>query len=224
MSTLTEAEFLRDVAQHQMTIVHEAGELRHIHFGRPGTSLRHFNLTTVPGYLMFTGDMGDWTFTRLRDMFEFFRTEPERYGPGLHINLGYWSEKLTACDCSGRHPSDGATQFDRKKFAAIVSRQGKDLLREAKADGHDRDVRADMLEKLRELLSDIDTDDEREAYGLANDWTYRAGSSVYSFSDLWDYDFKSYARHFVWACYAIAWGIQQYDAAKASADAQAAAA
>lgn len=214
MSMLTEAEFLRKVAQHQMTIVHDAGELRHIHFGRPGTSCLHFNLTTVPGYLMFTGDMGAWTFTRLRDMFEFFRAD-RRGDDRLYINLGYWSEKLTACDCSGRHPSDGATEFDRKKFAAIVSRQGKDLLREAKADGHPRDVREDMLEELRELLSDIDTDDERQAYELANDWKYRAGSSIYSFSDLWDYDFKSYRHSFVWACYAIAWGIKQYDTAKA---------
>lgn len=208
MSMLTEAEFLREVAQHQMTIVHDAGELRHIHFGRPGTSCLHFNLTTVPGY------MGAWTFTRLRDMFEFFRAD-RRGDDRLYINLGYWSEKLTACDCSGRHPSDGATEFDRKKFAAIVSRQGKDLLREAKADGHPRDVREDMLEELRELLSDIDTDDERQAYELANDWKYRAGSSIYSFSDLWDYDFKSYRHSFVWACYAIAWGIKQYDTAKA---------
>lgn len=215
MSTLTESTFLRNVAQHQMTIVHEAGELRHIRFARPGTSNMSFNLTTVPGYLMFTGDMGAWTFTRLRDMFEFFRTAL-RGDDRLYINLGYWSEKLTACDCNGRGPSDGATEFDRKKFAAIVREQGKDLLREAKADGHDKEVRADMLEELRELLSDIDTDDEREAYELANDWKYRAGSSVYTFSDLWDHDFKSYRRSFVWACYAIAWGIQQYDAATAS--------
>ena len=215
MSTLTESQFLRDVAQHQMTIVHEAGEVRHIRFAQSGSSFKSFTLTTVPGYLMFTGDMGAWTFTRLRDMFEFFRTD-RRSEDRLHINLGYWSEKLTACDCNGRHPSNGAQKFDAKKFAAIVRRQGKDLLRQAKADGHDKEVRADMLEELRDLLSDIDTEDEREAYELANDWEYRAGSSVYSFSDLWDHDFKSYSRHFIWACYAIAWGIQQYDAAKAA--------
>jgi hypothetical protein len=215
MNQLTEATFLRDVAQHQMTIVHEAGEVRHIRFARPGTNHLSFNLTTVPGYLMITGDMGAWTFTRLRDMFEFFRT-PERYGPGLHINLSYWSEKLTACDCSGRHPSDGATEFDREKFAAIVRRQGKDLLREAKADGHDKEHRAAMLEDLRELLSDIDTDDEHHAYRCANEWSFRIGQTRYRFSDLWDHDFRSYAHSFVWACYAIAWGIQQYDAAKAA--------
>ena len=217
MSQLTEAKFLRDFAQQQMNIVHEAGEQRHIRFARPGSNCMSFNLTTVPGYLMITGDMGAWTFTRLRDMFEFFRVHPpERYGPGLHINLGYWSEKLTACDCNGSHPSDGAQEFDAKKFAAIVRRQGKDLLREAKADGHDKEDRAEMLEELRELLSDIDGEDEHEAYHLANDWSHRIGQSVYTFSDLWDNNFKSYRRSFVWACYAIAWGIQRYDAAKAA--------
>jgi hypothetical protein len=213
----TEADFLQQVAKHQMQIVHEAGELRHIQFKEPGTQNLHFNITTVPGYLMITGDMGAWTFTRLRDMFELFRA-PERYGPGLHINLSYWAEKLTACDCGGHFPSKGAKEFDENKFAAILRRQGKELLREAKADGHDKGVRADMLEELRGLLSDIDRDNEHAAYRLADEWSYRAGQDTYRFSDLWDHDFKSYRHSFIWACYAIAWGIQQYDAAKDAAN------
>lgn len=74
----TEADFLRDVAQHEMTILHDAGEFRHIQFKKPGSSSFSFTITTFPGYLVMTGDIGSWVFTRLRDMFEFFRSDPER--------------------------------------------------------------------------------------------------------------------------------------------------
>lgn len=67
MNQPTEQSFLRDVAKHEMTVIHDAGEIRHLRFGRPGDSNMHFNITTVPGYLMFTGDMGAWTFSRLPD-------------------------------------------------------------------------------------------------------------------------------------------------------------
>lgn len=43
---------------------------------------------TWPGHLSITGDVGGYTFCRLRDMFEFFR--------GGQINPGYWGEKLVS--------------------------------------------------------------------------------------------------------------------------------
>ncbi len=218
MSTLTEAEFLRDVAQHQMTIVHEAGELRHIHFGRPGTSCRHFNLTTVPGYLMFTGDMGAWTFTRLRDMFEFFRTD-RRGDDRLYINLSYWSEKLTAGDCNGRFDGNGATEFDEEKFKAAIWRRALGLARNAKDAGASREARAELLECLKDLRGAVEHG-AAVAMKAAYDFDHRLGD----LAEFYEEPVTSYRRRFVWACYAIAWGIKQYDAAKASADTQAAAA
>ena len=38
------------------------------------------------------------------------------------------------------------------------------------------------------------------------------------FSDCWEWRFTEYTHRFVWCCYAIAWAIKQYDAAKATAN------
>lgn len=209
MSMLTEAEFLRDVAQHQMTIVHEAGELRHIRFAKPGTSCRSFNLTTVPGYLMFTGDMGAWTFTRLRDMFEFFRTD-RRGDDRLYINLGYWSEKLTACDCNGRFDGNGATEFDKDKFKAALWRRALGLVRNAKDAGADREDRAELLECLKDVRGTAE-DGEALAMKAAYDFDHPLGD----LAEFYEEQVTSYRRRFVWACYAISWGIKHYDTAKA---------
>jgi len=36
----------------------------------------------------------------------------------------------------------------------------------------------------------------------------------FRFEDFWEIDCHDYTYSFVWCCYAIAWGIQVYDAAK----------
>lgn len=212
MSALTEAEFLASIAGHQMQVMHDSGEFRHIRFGKPGTNCMHFNLTTVPGYLMITGDMGDWTFSRLRDMFEFFRA-PERYGPGLHINLGYWSEKLVACECAGRFKSKGATEFDPKKFRAAIWRRALGLARDAKQCGADDEEVAELIDELKDVRDKAD-DGEQIACAAANDFEFTCTAGRYCLQDFFESDLSGYRHSFIWACYAIAWGIQQYDAAQ----------
>ena len=76
-ATSPDEQFLRDVAEHTMTVIREDGVSRHIRFAKPGTSCMHFDLITWPGYLCYTGDMGTYVFQRLTDMFEFFRTDRE---------------------------------------------------------------------------------------------------------------------------------------------------
>lgn len=71
-------------------MLHEDGIYRHIRFRQPGTMCMHFDLITWPGYLCYTGDMGTYVFTRLADMFEFFRTDltyAPRTGRLLAVNL-----------------------------------------------------------------------------------------------------------------------------------------
>jgi hypothetical protein len=33
----------------------------------------------------------------------------------------------------------------------------------------------------------------------------------YEFKDVWEWDFHDYESSFIWACYAIQWGITRYD-------------
>ncbi len=71
----TEQSFLEAVAKHEMHVLHEDGLYRHIRFKKPGTSCMHFDLITYPGYLVYSGDMGCYVFSRLPDMFELFRAD-----------------------------------------------------------------------------------------------------------------------------------------------------
>lgn len=233
----TEASFLRDVAKHEMTVIHDAGEIRHLRFGRPSDSNMHFNITTVPGYLMFTGDMGALTFTRLRDMFEFFRWKAD--GP-LGINRQYWSEKLIAASCSGRH--DGAaTEYSEELFKSTLWREALSLARRMKDSGVSAEHRAEMLQELRDVRA-AGCNGEHAAHQAAHDFQYRvpakADSRPFSYllpserykgyawrlEDFYENNLRTYTYHFTWACYAIAWAIRVYDAAKVSAPAAAVAA
>lgn len=216
----TEQSFLRDVAKHEMTVVHDAGEIRHLRFGRPGDSNMHFNITTVPGYLMFTGDMGAWSFTRLRDMFEFFRGKED--GP-LRINRQYWSEKLIAASCSGRH--DGAaTEYSEELFKSALWREALNLARRMKDSGVSAEHRAEMLQELRDVRY-AGCNGEHAAHQAAHDFEYRVErykGYAWRLTDFYENNLRTYTYHFTWACYAIAWAIRVYDASKTPAVAEAA--
>ena len=90
--------FARDVADHQMTVLHEDGTYRHLRFKRPDTGTYWFDLITWPGCLAINGDMQSFLFARLTDMFEFFRADS--------INPTYWSEKLRASSGVRRYSED----------------------------------------------------------------------------------------------------------------------
>ena len=66
----TEEQFLRDVAQHEMTVLHSDGLYRHVHFQQRSHSWNQwFDLVTWPGNLTIRGDMGTWTFSRVEDKY-----------------------------------------------------------------------------------------------------------------------------------------------------------
>lgn len=125
----TSEQFLKDVADHQMTIAHEDGVYRHVRF-RSATrgSVYWFDLVTWPGFLTICGDMGTWTFSRVPDMLTFFRSERE----GLNINASYWAEKLQHGTHGGR---DGAKEWDDDLFRERVLEriEDSDLTDEQKA-------------------------------------------------------------------------------------------
>ncbi|WP_137923912.1 hypothetical protein [Cupriavidus sp. 2SB] len=223
--TCTQATFERDVAQHAMTVLHEDGVYRHVRFRRPDSSSMHFDLVTYPGYLVYSGDMGCYVFSRLTDMFEFFRTD-RLHGKDpskLYINRGYWSEKLQAVD--GNRRGGGATEFDQEKFRQIINQYRMRWVREHR-DVLDKEQRRALWEAVDdEVLRYLD-DGEHAAYQHAHDFSWSANPTshhrhgydrrhrTFAFEDLWEHDFTDYTFHFTWCCFAIAWAILQYDAAK----------
>ena len=66
--------FLKDVKNHGMEVRRDDGLYRHLIFRAPKDSWHQwFEVVTWPGSLAINGDMGSWCFSRIEDMFEFFR-------------------------------------------------------------------------------------------------------------------------------------------------------
>lgn len=188
-----EKRFLRDVATHKMTVLRDDGVHRHIQFKQPDSGNMRFDLITWPGFLCYCGDMGTYVFQRLPDMFNFFRNSSADC-KGLYINLGYWAEKCEA------HDRSGVEEYSAEKFRDVI----KDILKEEKAT-------KGLRQAVQDEVLDYADDGFDTAYRCADDFEHNG----FKFTDLFEYDFKDYTFRFIWCCYAMAWGIQTYDKAKA---------
>lgn len=215
MSECTEQLFLKDIENHKMTIIRDDGVHRHIQFKRPETSSYRFDLITWPGHLCYTGDMGTYVFQRLDDMFDFFRTDRQHQKSPLtlKINLGYWTEKLIAVDGSRR--GGKAEEFSEEKFRKVINEYRVQWMRSAKENGSlDKDQRRELWESVDwQIIDNLESGGER-AMLAAHDFNFKIEEREWYFNDLFEHNFTDYTFHMVWCCYALAWGILQYDKSK----------
>lgn len=213
--------FAGDTAHHQLEIVLDEGLHRHLRFRRPGTGCYGFDIVTWPGYLAISGDMGSAVFSRLHDMFEFFRPTPSdqgRLAPGeLYVNLPYWAEKCQA--------NDGAP----KQFSCELFERTLRARFDAYMDGKDLDA----IPRGPELANDLWAEIESEVCGADHAYDALARAEAFApeswhehakvFGDFRFHDFweaapalEEYTLRFVWRLYAIAHAVRAYDAAKAA--------
>ena len=211
----TTTQFLKDIERHEMHILRDDGVYRHVRFKRQGSMCMHFDLVTWPGYLCYTGDMGTYVFTRLNDMFEFFRRDTgERQ---YRIDFRYWAEK-----CEGADKGDGVQEFDVEAFRAAVKRQGARIIRSHRARAKlSKDERRELWEQLQtDVLDLLDPRQEQVAFNRAYEFSYAKGSFLdpgHENFHLELEDFpscKRYSHRFLWCCHALAWGINVYDTAR----------
>jgi hypothetical protein len=190
---------LREVEDHQMTVLLDQGTHRHLRFAKPGTGIWSFNLITWPGYLTICGDLQTHVFRRLPDMFEFFGSNVGR------INAHYWGEKLTA-------PSECRT-FSAERFRAAVKQQYDDAIEggylEDAAGGAWAVIESDVLTNGWGEVTD-----ETSAYAnLAEfSWpptTFHRDDEAWRFDTL-DMDMRDFDWHYLLCCHAIVWGIAKY--------------
>lgn len=185
------ARFAEDTRDHVMTVLHDDGLYRHLRFtkNRDGYGEYWFDLITWPGRLAMCGDVGDdYVFSRLPDMFEFFRDD-RRWG----INPHYWAEKL------------GGGRRSVKAYSEELLRQRvvEQFVEDARYSG----VPAGTGKQLRTWVLNEDLSDEHAARNVLEDFAYLG----YEFKDVWEWDFHDYDHSFLWACHAIVWGIGRYD-------------
>lgn len=196
--------FQLDTAQHLMSVMHDDGVYRHVRFQAPGSGIGWFELVTWPGGLTITGDMETYVFRRLTDMFEFFATTGD-------INPGYWEQK----------EQGGKTrEYSPERLDSHVM----DLFREY-ADEHGwvlTQVRNLWDELCTEILDHPDDvhEDESAARAAISGFTWASTLDdeeleelpPFRFYDTWEWDLRDFTHHFLWACFAIRWGVNQYNA------------
>lgn len=191
--------FKQDVTQHRMRVIREDGVYRHVRFSRPDTGNHSFSLVTWPGFLAYTGDMGEYLFSRLEDMFEFFRQPLDH-----DISYGYWAEKCKAGDRTGSRDGDGVHEFSEALFREAVEEDFARFLED------NPDSCVDASEERGRL--------EDEVLSCSNEGMIRAFDAAVEFRignqpvfpDFWEHDCRDYTSRFLWCCNAIRWGVDQY--------------
>ena len=190
--------FKNSVIGHEMIVMQNDGLHRHLTFKSPRTFYNHFHITTWPGYLAISGDVGCYVFARLPDMFRFFR--------GDGINPSYWSEKLQSCDRCG------VKEFSEKLFHDAI----KSDFDQWSFDDDDQKARA--WEALQE--SDLAEDNSPESWEAAvrAAMDYKCPVTGSRFNDFWDHTLQDYTFRFLWCCHAIRWAIAEVDRRRTKSD------
>lgn len=196
------ADYQKNTEAHSLKVLCDDGEYRHLSFSHNGSNIYRFDLITWPGYLTICGDMGTYTFTRLKDMFTFFRDEKGAEVP--EINPGYWAEKLVSVD-----KNSPVSEFDTSLFRHALK---SDL------EGAGLEPGTTEFETLwQQVESDIlfYADSEGPDQLVARAMEFDAGDGLgYVFNEIYEYNLKEDTFHFLWALYAIVDGIRRYDAFK----------
>ena len=196
MTQPTLKQFLNDVKNHELTIHQNNGVYRHLAFRNPNDCDKYFNITTFPNHLVITGDMGALVFSRLHDMFNFFRSDD------LRINPGYWAEKIQSASYQGKIES--YSEFDTDEVKRFAQEYLDDFLEQ------------NMLSELdkEELLEEFDSEilhseDEYEIVEAIRNFDCHG----FDFEEFWEGYYRKYRYHYIWLCYAIVWGIKKFDEA-----------
>ena len=208
MNHPTRTSFLSDVAEHQLTILKDDGVFRHMVLSK-GSFEHRFEITTWPQHLCISGDMGCYVFSRVQDMFSFFRQSGDDWG----VNASYWEEKVLA-ECK----TDGTREFDAKEADQRLEHflqwfiEGLDPTNEEEAEAINSATNA-----VKEFTQNRENAEWDVVYRL-NNWDEEEAGGM-TLDDFWDGWKDPFTYRFIWCCYAIVFAIRQYDEATQSKEA-----
>ena len=189
--------FLDNVKNHELTIHQNSGVYRHLTFANPNDCDKYFNITTFPNHLVITGDMGTLVFSRLYDMFNFFRSDD------LRINPDYWSEKIQSTTHEAQIAS--YSKFDLEQ----AKKNAQEYLNTYLEDNDDlsEEDRTLLLEDFE--LEILRSEDEYEIVEAISNFNFKD----FEFDEFRMDDCSVYTYSYIWLCYAIVWGIKKFDEA-----------
>jgi hypothetical protein len=183
---LTADKFLDQVNKgHTLKVLKDDGLYRHLRISLKDT---WYEIITAPNYLFFVGDMGDYCFSRIEDMFAFHRKKGYD-----KIDFSYWAEKIQM-SCR-----DGIERFDTDQFISDIK--------------YHYDITPECEEELRDAC-----EESKDAADVLRDCeiTYRNDGGEVARLDLSDdYELfgagQTYTYRYLWCCYAVVFAIHKYD-------------
>lgn len=204
---MNKERFLERVKDHEITVLLDTTDYKHLKFSRPDANDSHFSIMFYPGFAVFTGDMGDWVFSRVADMMGFFR--------GDDISPSYWSEKAKATTMFGKGDSDSPFKnFDIELFQNHILQYARNYI-------SDRELSTLIGDRLLStIIADVISpargyDNEFNAFRLLTDFSYvMDDGEEFTFQDSWEWEFREFTPYFLFACYGFQWGISKYDELK----------
>lgn len=192
--------FLDKVKDHQLTINLDQGLYKDLTIKKPNCIDAHYHITTRPGYLFFTGDMGSFVFSRIDDMFSFFRSED------YSINPTYWSEKVQAESVFG----DGVKSYDPEKVRSDLQSELETFIDDLDLDDEDYN---DKVEEATNAIDEIDCSDVYELVEAIRSWDPDLAGGL-DLCDFWENGTDTHTYYYIWCCFAVVHAINLYDAAK----------
>ncbi|MFF6847050.1 hypothetical protein [Streptomyces antimycoticus] len=191
------ARFARETANHRMTVLHDDGQYRHLVFADPDGNFYRFDLITWPHNAFLRGDGFSFGFSiyPTKDIFDMFRGSS-----GGGINPGYWQEKVSA----GK-----VRDWSEDLFRAWVLDEAAKA--EARYPGAVEAVTKQILHSDEHSTEYQGTAEYAVAAFSHGDYRLRLPNP-------WDESFEDYSWEYLFACHAVLFGIDLYDAARKSAE------
>ena len=206
MKIPTFEQFQKDTSAHELEIIQDNDLFRHLKISKPRTGNMHFNITTWPGYLCISGDMGTFVFSRIPDMFDFFRGKAEE------INPQYWEEKL--CAGAGLSARNVSREYDPGLIYERLDEELKTFIEwqtDEKPQLWQENIE-DAKKAVQHFKDWVDSSEYEMVYHI-NNWDEEEAGGM-DLQDFWDGYREAYSYHYVWCCYAIVHAIRLYDETK----------
>lgn len=187
MRPTTAERAAKDIAGHELTILHDDGLHKHLLYRNPRSSEFWFTITTAPGTLTVHGDMGTYVFAREQDMIAWFLGGS---WPG-RPNVDYWAEKCVSA--GGRR---GLKEYSE---TALRQRIEEALSSEVESEALTPDEEVALRREAREYLGGLDL---RNAYaqGELDDFRWR---TLQPFTESWEWEPYEYTYQYVWTAHTL---------------------
>lgn len=189
--TLAESAF----KYHELTLEFGVGLFRHWRCAEPGTVVYAFNITTFPGRIVVTGDIGDLIVERVRDMIPWCR--------GSIDSISYFAEKVPHSIVKRVYDPDSACEWVEDELGRLDE---SDEYHEPGSKWAEQNKK--YREELRAALDHVD--DEHEFIERCRDLSY---------PDWWDgFCVNTWNSNFLWCREAIKKFLQLLDAGQGQAN------